>query len=257
MAAVHQAAAPTINASVTTQHPTLLSVENLSVSYGSIAAVRDLTLSVAAGEIVALLGANGAGKSSTLNAIVGLAPRSAGRIVFDGGDITALTTEMIVRRGVAMVPEGRRLFQNMTVWENLRLGAALYGNHAFADELVEYQELFPIIRTRASSLAGVLSGGEQQQVAIARALLSRPKLLLMDEPSLGLAPIVVGRVFDIIAELKRRRVTILLVEQNVERALHIADRGFVLGSGSVELSGAAADLVPAEIEMAYLGIRSA
>jgi branched-chain amino acid transport system ATP-binding protein len=232
----------------------LLRLEDLSVFYGPVRAVEGLSFSVTSGEIATLLGANGAGKSSTLNAIAGLAPRSRGRIVFDGHDITALATEMTVRRGLSLVPEGRRLFQNMTVRENLRLGAALFSDEQFTATLSEYLDLFPIIERRSDALAGLLSGGEQQQVAIARALLSRPKLLLLDEPSLGLAPIFVGRVFEIIGELRRRGVTILLVEQNVERAMKVADHAYVLGSGRLEMAGAVSELAAEEIEMAYLGI---
>jgi branched-chain amino acid transport system ATP-binding protein len=232
----------------------LLRLERLSVFYGPVRAVEDLTLSVDQGEIATLLGANGAGKSSTLNAIAGLAPRSRGQVIFAGDDITTVSTEMTVRRGLSLVPEGRRLFQNMTVRENLRLGAALFSEETFAATLAEFIDLFPIIARRSDALAGLLSGGEQQQVAIARALLSRPKLLLLDEPSLGLAPIFVGRVFEIIEELRRRGVTILLVEQNVERAMKIADHAYVLGSGRHEVAGAVSELAADEIEMAYLGI---
>jgi branched-chain amino acid transport system ATP-binding protein len=232
----------------------LLALHALSVSYGPVRAVEDLSLEVAAGEIATILGANGAGKSSTLNAIVGLAPRSGGRISFAGEDITALSTEQTVRRGLSLVPEGRRLFQNMTVRENLRLGAALFRDDQFHATLEELHDLFPIIERRSSAMAGLLSGGEQQQVAIARALLSRPRLLLLDEPSLGLAPIFVGKVFEIIEELRRRGVTVLLVEQNVERAMKIADQAYVIGSGRLEMSGRLGELSAAEIEMAYLGI---
>jgi branched-chain amino acid transport system ATP-binding protein len=235
----------------------LLQVEALEVSYGAVRAVRGVNLDVGEGDIVTLLGANGAGKSSTLNAIIGLAPRSGGRVLFEGRDISRAATESIVRGGMALVPEGRKLFQNMTVWENLRLGASALGLVEFETEMAGYFDLFPIVKTRAGEQAGLLSGGEQQQVAIARALLARPRLLLMDEPSLGLAPIVVGRVFEIIAELRRRGVTILLVEQNVERALKVADRGYVLASGKVDLSGPASELAAGAIEQAYLGIGTA
>ena len=235
----------------------LLSVENLSVTYGAVQAVRDLDLVIGAGEIVTLLGANGAGKSSTLKAIVGLAPRSRGRIQFGARDIGALPTEAIVRAGIALVPEGRRLFQNMTVRENLRLGAsALRADQFETGRPPGTCDLFPVIGKRSHEQAGLLSGGEQQQVAIARALLSRPRLLLMDEPSLGLAPIVVARVFEIIEELRQRGVTILLVEQNVDRALKIADRGYVLASGSLDLAGRASELAESDLEKAYLGIGS-
>jgi len=235
----------------------LLEVEGLGVSYGAVNAVRSLTFEVGEGELVTLLGANGAGKSSTLKAIVGLAPRSTGRVRFEGVDITALPTELIVRRRIALVPEGRKLFANMTVRENLRLGASALRADEFEAELQQHLSLFPILEKRSGEQAGLLSGGEQQQVAIARALLSRPRLLLLDEPSLGLAPIFVGRVFEIITELRLRGVTILLVEQNVDRALKIADRGYVLASGALDLSGPANELASSDIENAYLGIGSA
>jgi branched-chain amino acid transport system ATP-binding protein len=236
---------------------TLLAVEDLQVRYGAVQAVSSLSIVVGDGEIVTLLGANGAGKSSTLKAIVGLAPRTGGRIRFQGRDITALPTEAIVRSGISLVPEGRKLFQNMSVRENLRLGASAFVTEVFESEVRQYFDLFPIIAKRSGEQAGLLSGGEQQQVAIARALLSRPRLLLMDEPSLGLAPIVSARVFEIIEELRRRGVTILLVEQNVDRALRIADRGYVLASGTLDLSGRANELAASDIEKAYLGIGSA
>lgn len=233
----------------------ILEITALSVRYGAIEAVRELDLRIEVGELAVLLGANGAGKSSTLNAIVGLSPRSEGRIVFEGRDITRLSTETIVRNGLALVPEGRRLFSNLTVAENLRLGGAVLGAGEFDRDVERLSGMFPIIRERAHAPAGLLSGGEQQQVAIARALLSRPKFLLLDEPSLGLAPIVVNRVFEIIVELKRQGVTMLLVEQNAERALRVADHAHVLANGRLQLSGAAASLPPAIIEDAYLGLR--
>lgn len=235
----------------------ILAIADLSVSYGSVEAVRHLNMDVIAGETVVLLGANGAGKSSTLNAIVGLAPHAGGSIVFNGEDISRKSTEAIVRRGISLVPEGRRLFANMTVRENLRLGAAALGTAEFEAERIRLEDMFPIIRSRAHEQAGLLSGGEQQQVAIARALLARPQLLLLDEPSLGLAPIMVNKIFDIIAELKRRKVTILLVEQNADRALKIADRAYVLANGRLELSGSAADMRAHTLEDAYLGERRA
>jgi branched-chain amino acid transport system ATP-binding protein len=235
----------------------LLQIEKLEVVYGAVRAVRGVSLEVRDGEIVTLLGANGAGKSSLLNAVVGLAPRTGGRVQFGGRDITRRATESIVRGGIALVPEGRKLFQNMSVRENLRLGGSAFGRADFEADMAGYFDLFPILRNRASEQAGLLSGGEQQQVAIARALLARPRLLLMDEPSLGLAPIVVGRVFEIIAELQRRGMTILLVEQNVDRALRVADRGYVLASGRLDLAGQADELASGAIEQAYLGIGGA
>ena len=234
----------------------ILSIADLSVSYGPVQAVRRLTMEISEGETVVLLGANGAGKSSTLNAIVGLAPRSGGRLLFAGDDITRKATEAIVRAGIALVPEGRRLFSNMTVRENLRLGAAALNTAEFDKERESLEDMFPITRHRAHEQAGLLSGGEQQQVAIARALLARPKLLLLDEPSLGLAPIIVKTIFEIIAELRRRKVTILLVEQNTERALSIADKAYVLAQGHLELEGDAASINATTLEKAYLGERS-
>ena len=235
----------------------LLELQGINVHYGAIEAVHDLDLSVDEGEIVALLGVNGAGKSSTLNAIVGLVPVSGGHLLLDGRDIAGMPTEAIVKAGITMVPEGRRVFRNLSVNENLRLGAATRDRSEFSDQFDELAELFPIIRERRDTLAGFLSGGEQQQVAIARALFSQPRLLLLDEPSLGLAPTVVATVFDTIESLNKRGVTILLVEQNVERALAIADRCYVLASGRLDTAGRAADMNAQEIENAYLGIGAA
>ena len=235
----------------------IFTIADLSVTYGAVEAVRNVDIEVTAGEIVVLLGANGAGKSSTLNAIVGLSPRAGGSITFEGRDITRKSTEMIARSGISLVPEGRRLFANMTVRENLRLGGSALGSSEFEQEFQRLHDLFPILRKRADSQAGLLSGGEQQQVAIARALVGRPRLLLLDEPSLGLAPIMVSHVFEIIAELKRRKVTILLVEQNADRALKIADRGYVMANGAIELEGSTSELQSSTIEVAYLGARRA
>ncbi len=233
----------------------LLDVSGLTVSYGAVEAVRGIDLTVAKGEIVTLLGANGAGKSSTLNALVGMAPRKARRLAFQGHDIAALPTEMIVRQGMTLVPEGRRIFPTLTVAEHLLLGGA---KHAARGPLVETEadmlNLFPILKERLHQKAGSLSGGEQQMLAIARALMSSPDLLLLDEPSLGLAPQVVDRIFALISDLRARGLTILLVEQNVALALEIADRGYVLVNGRIEISGSAADLMAsAEIRDAYLG----
>ncbi|MCC6518860.1 MAG: ABC transporter ATP-binding protein [Tabrizicola sp.] len=233
----------------------LLDVSGLTVSYGAVEAVRGIDLSVRKGEIVTLLGANGAGKSSTLNALVGLAPRRAQRLAFAGQDIAQLPPELIVRRGMTLVPEGRRIFPTLTVAEHLLLGGA---KHAARGSLAETEAnmlaLFPILKERLHQKAGSLSGGEQQMLAIARALMSSPDLLLLDEPSLGLAPQVVDRIFALIADLRARGLTILLVEQNVALALEIADRGYVLVNGRIEIAGSAAELVAsAEIRDAYLG----
>jgi branched-chain amino acid transport system ATP-binding protein len=232
----------------------LLELRGVTVRYGQVLAVSNLTLNVAAGEIVTLLGANGAGKSSTLNAIVGLAPVVGGSVILAGADITSRPPEAAVRRGVALVPEGRRIFANLTVAENLRLGAATSSRSEYEDTLPEVLDLFPVVKQRLDTKAGLFSGGEQQQLAIARALMARPRLLLLDEPSLGLAPIMVAAVFDLISGLRGRAVTVLLVEQNAERALDVADRAYVLSAGRLEISGEASSLPVDSIEEAYLGI---
>jgi branched-chain amino acid transport system ATP-binding protein len=232
----------------------LLDLDGLTVTYGHIVGVRDISLTVARGEIVALLGANGAGKSSTLKAVLGLAPLAAGRVTLAGEDITSRPPEAVVRRGVALVPEGRRIFAKLTVAENLRLGAATIGRSAYEETLPEVLDLFPVVQRRLDTKAGLFSGGEQQQLAIARALMARPRLVLLDEPSLGLAPKMVAIVFELIARLRERGVTILLVEQNAERALEVADRAYVLSAGRLEISGDASSLASDSIEEAYLGI---
>ena len=234
----------------------LLAVENLVVRYGPIVAVREVSVRVEQGEIVALLGANGAGKSSFLNAVAGLVPAAAGRIVFRGEEIQGAPPERIVKRGLALTPEGRRVFPRLTVADNLRLGAVPQRSTVAADEARErVYELFPVLHERSRQLAGTLSGGQQQMLAIGRSLMAGPELLLLDEPSLGLAPILVDQIFELLGRLRDQRVTILLVEQNVHRALELADRAYVLVGGSVEREGPAADLrASAEIERAYLGI---
>lgn len=233
----------------------LLDVSGLTVSYGAVEAVRGIDLTVAKGEIVTLLGANGAGKSSTLNALVGMAPRKAQRLTFRGQSLAALPTEMIVRQGMTLVPEGRRIFPTLTVAEHLLLGGAKHAARgSLAETEAEMLALFPILAERLHQKAGSLSGGEQQMLAIARALMSSPDLLLLDEPSLGLAPQVVDRIFTLISDLRAKGLTILLVEQNVALALEIADRGYVLVNGRIEITGTAADLAASpEIRDAYLG----
>jgi branched-chain amino acid transport system ATP-binding protein len=237
----------------------LLTVEGLAVSYGAVRAVRDVGLSVEAGEIVTILGANGAGKSSTLNAIMGLVPASAGRVVFDGQEISGWAPERVVKLGMTLTPEGRRVFPRLTVQENLILGAVARRERAgAAAREAAMLERFPILAQRRGQAAGTLSGGEQQQLAIARSLMSEPRLLLLDEPSLGLAPKFVDLIFDLIIQLREEGVTILLVEQNVDRALAISDRGYVLAGGRVELTGPCAELrASSAVESAYLGMGTA
>lgn len=234
----------------------MLSVENISVSYGPIRAVRDIRLEVAGGEIVALLGPNGAGKSTTLKALMGLHPVSSGRVMFEDRVITGLATEQIVRLGMTLTPEGRKVFAGLTIDENLRLGSAARKDRSgVAQTRSEVLDLFPILRERLNQFAGTLSGGEQQQLAIARSLMSAPRLLLLDEPSLGLAPQIVDQIFDLIADLRQQGLTILLVEQNAEMALEIADRGYIYSNGNIELSGTSAELRASdEVANTYLGI---
>ena len=235
----------------------LLEIRDLDVRYGAIHAVRGINLSVEQGEIVALLGPNGAGKSSILNACLGLAPRSGGSIAFSGAPITRLPTEIIVRSGLTLTPEGRRVFPRLTVLENLKIGAAAEAKlrQAAAGRVEEMLALFPALADRRAQLAGTLSGGEQQMLAIARSLMSAPQALLLDEPSLGLAPNIVDQIFDLIVELKRRGVTILLVEQNVELSLAIADRGYLMASGRIVLGGTPSELKSTgRVEHAYLGV---
>lgn len=231
----------------------MLTVRQLGVRYGEIEAVKGIDLDVAQGAIVALLGANGAGKSSTLLGLVGLVPVS-GEVELAGEPIARLAPEDIARQGIALVPEGRRVFPSLTVAENLLLGGAVHGvRHDTKAAEEKLLGRFSILRERYRQKAGLLSGGEQQMLAIARALMSGPRLLLLDEPSLGLAPQVVDSVFDLIAELRAQGLTILLVEQNAARALEIADRGYVLVNGRIELQGTGTELLDSEqVKEAYL-----
>lgn len=216
----------------------MLKVENLSVRYGAVAAVRDLSLSVGQGELVALLGPNGAGKSSTINALTGLVAPSDGRIVLDGQDISRVRTEDRIRAGLTSTPEGRHIFANLTVGENLRLGAATRRDaRGVRHDMERFLALFPVLSERYAQAAGTLSGGEQQMLAIARSLMSRPKLLLLDEPSLGLAPKIVVRIFDFIGQLKAEGLTLLVVEQNARQVLRFADRVYVMSSGALRFDG--------------------
>lgn len=235
----------------------LISLDGLVVRYGEIEAVHGLSLAVETGEVVALLGANGAGKSTTLRAISGLLRPAGGDVVFDGKSITSLGPEAIVRLGIAHVPEGRRVFPGLSARENIMLGASNRGRIAKAALIRESDEmfdLFPDILPFADALGWTLSGGQQQMVALARGLMARPRLLLLDEPSLGLAPVIVQNVFSIIAEIRRRGTTVLLVEQNARMALSLADRGYVLETGRLAVSGKPAELWSNDaVRAAYLG----
>jgi branched-chain amino acid transport system ATP-binding protein len=233
----------------------LLELEDVTVKYGPVYALRDVSLTVNEGEIVTLLGANGAGKTTCLEATMGLVPKAGGKVIFGGEDITKRAPEQIVRRTLTLVREGRKIFADLTVAENLRLGAATTDRKAYGPLLDEMFDLFPILRERLHGRAGLLSGGEQQQLAIARALMSQPRLLLLDEPSLGLAPMVVSHVFELISLLRTERgVTILLVEQNVDKALEVSDRGYVLGTGRIHAAGPSEALAASDIEDIYLGL---
>ena len=231
----------------------MLSLEKLQVSYGAVQAVRSLDLTVGEGELVALLGPNGAGKSSTIGAITGLVP-ARGRVRLSGTDISMFSAEARVARGIAISPEGRRVFANLTVGENLRMGAALRRDPAgIRRDTDRFLDLFPVLRERFAQPAGTLSGGEQQMLAIARALMSRPRLLLLDEPSLGLAPLIVTRIFDFIGELKAGGLTLLVVEQNAAQAMRFADRVYVLAAGEVRFVGTPADLDGTDLMSVYVG----
>jgi len=233
----------------------MLRVENLSVNYGAIKALKKITCEVHQGEIVALIGANGAGKTTILNAISGILPINDGKILFTGKDITKIAPHEIVKMGVCQVPEGRRVFANMSVLENLEMGGySLSDSSAVAAGIEQAFMLFPRLKERTKQLAKTLSGGEQQMLAMGRALMSSPKLLLLDEPSMGLAPMLVEKIFEIIVDINKSGTTIMLVEQNANMALSIADRAYVLETGEVVLSGAANELAEdPEVRKAYLG----
>lgn len=233
----------------------MLEIENLSVRYGAISAVRGASLKVDPGEIVSLLGSNGAGKSSLVSAVVGIIPTAGGTVRFEGEDITRANAETVVARGMTLTPEGRRVFGDLSVHENLILGAATNGNRGQVRlDIEKYFDMFPILRERSQQLAKTLSGGEQQMLAIARALMSRPRLLMLDEPSLGLAPRIVDGIFDLMVKLRDEGLTILVVEQNATEALSIADRAYIMTTGAVVYEGKAADLVGSDNLMdAYLG----
>lgn len=231
----------------------MLKIENLSVNYGGIEAVRDISFEVPDGSIVTLIGANGAGKSTTLKAIAGLLKPRSGSITYNGEELVGKSTDRIVNMGITLVPEGRHVFPDMTVLENLKIGAYLRKDNLDEDIRWVY-DLFPRLEERHWQAAGTLSGGEQQMLAVGRALMSRPKVVMMDEPSLGLAPIIVQGIFDIIKEINKQGMTVLLIEQNANMALQTADIGYVLETGRITMSGVGKELMKDErIKKAYLG----
>ena len=233
----------------------MLKIDELKVRYGGIEAVKGISFEVPEGKIVTLIGANGAGKSTTLRTIAGLIRPAEGRVRLQAEDLTGLSPDKIVSKGVTLVPEGRHVFPDLTVLENLKIGAYLRNDKENMEHDLNWvYELFPRLKERSWQAAGTLSGGEQQMLAVGRALMSRPKLIMMDEPSLGLAPIVVRGIFDIIKEINRMGVTVLLVEQNANMALQIADIGYVLETGRITLSGPGRELMTNEqVKKAYLG----
>ncbi|MGN0683280.1 MAG: ABC transporter ATP-binding protein [Oscillospiraceae bacterium] len=233
----------------------MLEIENLEVYYGAINAIKGISFSVEQGEIIALIGANGAGKTTTLHTITGLVPAKRGSVKLNGTDITKIPAHKIVSMGMAHVPEGRRVFAQLTVYENLMLGAYTRKDKAeIAETLERVYERFPRLKERRKQTAGTLSGGEQQMLAMGRALMSKPSIILMDEPSMGLSPLYVSEIFDIITEINKSGTTVLLVEQNAKKALSIANRAYVLETGTIALSGDAKELMDNEqVKKAYLG----
>ena len=232
---------------------TMLSIKDLQVHYGGIEAVKGISFDVSEGEIVTLIGANGAGKSSVLRSIAGLVKPSGGSITFCGDNITGRDSTVIVKRGITLVPEGRKIFPNLTVLENLKIGAYMRSDD-ISEDIQWVYDLFPRLRERSWQAGGTLSGGEQQMLAVGRALMARPKLIMMDEPSLGLAPLVVRDIFEIIRQINRQGVSILLIEQNANLALKVADSAYVMETGCITLSGAGRELLNNEaVKKAYLG----
>ena len=232
----------------------ILKVSDLHVYYGSIHAVKGVSFEVNEGEVVTLIGANGAGKSTILNTVSGLLHPKSGSILFNGKDLRGIPAHKIVKQGMAQVPEGRHIFLQMTVQENLEMGAFTQPNSAIEADIENVYQRFPRLKERRKQIAGTLSGGEQQMLAVARALMSRPKLIMMDEPSLGLAPLIVRDIFQIIREINKQGVTILLIEQNANMALHTANRGYVMETGEIILSGPGHELLENPvIQEAYLG----
>jgi len=239
-----------------TTSPTMLSLSAVSAGYGSFRALFDVSLEVAAGEAVGVIGPNGAGKTTLMRVISGLIPISAGALAFEGRSLAGLPAHRIVERGIAHVPENRRLFPRLTVEDNLRIGAFIaQARRHYSDRLAWVYDLFPRLRERHGQLAGTLSGGEQQMVAIGRALMSRPKILLMDEPSAGLAPLVVQQVFDLVHRIRAEGFTVLIVEQNVAQVLDVVDRAYLLEVGTIRLAGTSAELTRNDlIRRSYMGI---
>jgi branched-chain amino acid transport system ATP-binding protein len=234
----------------------MLKVEGIHAGYGPLEVLSGVSLEVAKGEIVTMIGSNGAGKTTTLMCVSGIVPIRAGRILFEGQEIQRVPADQLVRRGLAQVPEGRKIFPRLTVLENLEMGAFVRDDKpGFEADKQKVFALFPILEERRSQLGGTLSGGEQQMLAIGRALMSRPRMLLMDEPSMGIAPILVLRIFDAVRELNREGMTVLLVEQNARQALKLAHRGYVLENGRIVMTDAAAKLADSdEVRKAYLGV---
>jgi branched-chain amino acid transport system ATP-binding protein len=234
--------------------PTLLRVANLKVAYGGIQAVKGVSFEVQQGELVSLIGANGAGKTTTLKAVTGTQPVAAGEIEFMGKPIKGQGAWNLVKQGLVMVPEGRGVFSRMTIVENLQMGAFVRNDREIDGDIDKVFAIFPRLKERAAQLAGTMSGGEQQMLAMGRALMARPKVLLMDEPSMGLSPIMVDKIFEVVADIHRQGTTILLVEQNASRALGLADRGYVMDSGEITMSGEAKSLLAdPRVRAAYLG----
>lgn len=233
----------------------LLEVKDLEVYYGVIRALKGISFEVKKGEIVTLIGANGAGKTTTMQSVIGLIPSRSGKIIFDGRDITKTPCHKIVHLGMSQVPEGRRIFHELTVYENLMMGAfSLKKNNSFKEDIDRIYERFPRLAERRNQIAGTLSGGEQQMLAMSRALMSHPKLLMLDEPSMGLSPLLVDQVFEIIKDINKDGTTILLVEQNAGKSLAISDRAYVLETGDIVLSGTGAELASSDqVKKAYLG----
>ena len=232
----------------------LLEVKNIKVYYGNINAIKDISFEVNEGEIVTLIGANGAGKSSILNTVAGLIKPKSGDIIFDGQGIIGIPAHKIVSKGMALCPEGRRIFQQLSVKENLEMGSYTRPANEVSESIEKVYELFPRLKERYKQIAGTLSGGEQQMLAMGRALMSKPRLMMLDEPSMGLAPILVEQIFDIIKNLHKSGTTILLVEQNAQMALSIADRGYVMETGRIVTSGTGKELLRDDaVKKAYLG----